>query len=470
MIFNSTIFLVFFAVAFAVYAFLPHRAQNWWLLATSYFFYSSWDWRFLSLLLLSTGVDYVLAKAIEDSTSPRRRRSFLVFSMCVSLGVLGFFKYFNFFTDNLIALLTSMGFESHRWHLNIILPWGISFYTFQTMNYTIDVYRGHMKASRNFLDFAVFVSFWPHLVAGPIMRASVLLPQVQNPRTLSWERARDASWLILWGLFKKVVIADNLATIVDAVFGGRTPMTAPYVLVGVYAFAFQIYGDFSGYSDMARGFARLMGFDLMINFNSPYFSRNPAEFWRRWHISLSTWLRDYLYIPLGGNRHGVGRTYINLALTMLLGGLWHGAAWTFVAWGAYQGLLLCVHRALAGPERHKPTGEWQWRDVWSIVVMFQLACVGWLLFRAESMEQVWAMLSGLSRTGDVGWPDLSPWLALVILCAPLGFVEYVQERGGDPLAPMRLSLVPRTALLAVIMGGLWALGNTNSLAFIYFQF
>jgi|APTNR8051073442_1049403.scaffolds.fasta_scaffold00058_66 alginate O-acetyltransferase complex protein AlgI len=470
MIFNSLNFWIFFVVVFGVYVALPHRAQNRWLLAASYFFYGCWDYRFLGLLLLSTGIDYVLAQRIEDAEDAGSRKRLVTISMCASLTILGFFKYFNFFAENLAALLGVLGFPVSVSHLNVILPWGISFYTFQTMNYTVDVYRRHMKASRDFMDFAVFVSFWPHLVAGPIMRASVLLPQVENPRTLSRQRLREGSWLILWGLFKKVVIADNLAVVVDAVFHGQTPMTGPYVLLGVYAFAFQIYGDFSGYSDMARGLAQVMGFDLMINFNSPYFSKNPSEFWRRWHISLSTWLRDYLYIPLGGNRRGERRTYINLALTMLLGGLWHGAAWTFVVWGAYQGALLAIHRAWTGPQGEKAKPLTGWRGVLAMVVMFQFVCLGWLLFRAQSMAQVWTMLAGLGDWSGLVLADLSPWLMLVVLCAPLWFVEYFQERAGSPLAPMKLSLLPRCLLLAVIFLMLWTLGNTGSLSFIYFQF
>lgn len=466
MIFNSLNFWAFFSLVFGLYLMLPHRWQNRMLLVASYFFYGCWDWRFLSLIALTTTVDYLVSHRVVACSDPGLKKRWLLVSLVTNLTILGFFKYFNFFAGSAQALLASLGFHIEPWKLQIVLPVGISFYTFQSLSYTVDVYRGDLKPATSLFNFALYISFFPQLVAGPIERATHLLPQVESPRKLSWDRAREASWLILWGLFKKVVIADNLAVIADAVFNGQTPQTTLYVLVGVYAFAFQIYGDFSGYSDMARGLARLMGFDLMLNFNNPYFARNPSEFWRRWHISLSTWLRDYLYIPLGGNRKGERRTYINLALTMLLGGLWHGAAWTFVAWGAYQGALLALHRAWRGEER-KGGSRAGW---WPMVGMFHLACLGWLLFRAQTIGQVGTMLSGLVTPGDFVRADLSPWLTLIALCAPLWFVQILQEKTGDPLAPMKLSLFPRTILLAVIFLMLWTLGNTGSRAFIYFQF
>ncbi len=466
MIFNSLSFWAFFALVFGLYLVLPHRGQNRLLLVASYFFYGCWDWRFLSLIALTTCVDYVVSHRVVACADPRGRKRLLLVSLITNLTILGFFKYFNFFADSAQDILAALGFHLEAWKLQIVLPVGISFYTFQSLSYTVDVYRGDLKPARSLLDFALYISFFPQLVAGPIERATHLLPQVENPRTLSWERAREASWLILWGLFKKVVIADNLAVVADSVFNGQTPLTTLYVLVGVYAFAFQIYGDFSGYSDMARGLARLMGFDLMLNFNNPYFARNPSDFWRRWHISLSTWLRDYLYIPLGGNRKGERRTYINLSLTMLLGGLWHGAAWTFVVWGAYQGLLLAAHRAWKGEERKSHQG----RNPLAVIGMFHLACIGWLLFRAQTLGQVGTMLRGLVMPGNFAWSDLSPWITFVLLCSPLWLVQLLQEKTGDPLAPMKLSLFPRTMLLAVIFLMLWAVGNTGSRAFIYFQF
>lgn len=469
MIFNSLEFAVFFAVVYGLYLLLPHRGQNFLLLVASYTFYGFWDWRFLGLLLLSTVVDYVLAQLIEAEPRSARRKRLLTISMVVSLTILGFFKYFNFFADSLAGLLQAMGFPVEAAHLNVILPWGISFYTFQTMNYTIDVYRGHLKASRNFGEFAVFVSFFPHLVAGPIMRASVLLPQVQQRRVITRERLRDGAWLFFWGLFKKVVIADNLAAVVDAQFAPGAAHNLGTVLLGVYAFAYQIYCDFSGYSDMARGMSKWMGFELMVNFNHPYFAVNPSDFWRRWHISLSTWLRDYLYIPLGGSRKSPIRTYVNLTITMLLGGLWHGANWTFVIWGAFHGLFLAVHRKVAGPERQAAALP-PWKRILFMVGMFHAVCVGWLLFRAQNWSDVVSMVSQAVSAPVLDGAFWSGIASLIVLCAPLWFLEAMQEWKKDHLVIFRWSPLPRACFYALLLFMLLTLGETGSLAFIYFQF
>ncbi len=468
MVFNSLDFVAFFAVVYGLYVVLPHRGQNFLLLLASYAFYACWDWRFLSLLFLSTAVDYILALKISESESPVLRKRYLIASMCVSLGVLGFFKYFNFFADSLASLLQSMGWDIQASHLNIILPWGISFYTFQTMNYTIDVYRRHMEPCRNLFNFAVFVSFFPHLVAGPIMRANVLLPQVNNKRTVTWQQISDGAWLCLWGLFKKVVVADNLATIADAGFADGVEHTLGSMLIAVYAFAFQIYCDFSGYSDIARGISKFMGFELMVNFRNPYFAVNPSDFWRRWHISLSTWLRDYLYIPLGGSRKGPGRTYVNLTITMLLGGLWHGANWTFVVWGAFHGLFLAAHRFVAGDER-KQASHGRWSRILCMVGMFHAVCVGWVFFRATTFTQAWSMLSAVvhPELGAVFWSGLA---LMGLLCWPIWLVEWMQEKTDDDMVVHRLSLVPRATLYTILVVMLLVLGNTGSRTFIYFQF
>jgi len=300
MLFNSQVFLIFFVVVYGLYRLLPHRWQNVLLLVSSYFFYGWWDWRFLTLIFLSTVIDYI-AGGIIYSAGPnqRRRKAAVVVSMTSNLVILGFFKYFNFFADNLSAVLQYAGLPAFTRHLNIILPVGISFYTFQAMSYALDIYRGHLKPARSFLNFATFVAYFPQLVAGPIERASNLLPQIENPRTITRAGIESGAWLIFWGLFKKCVIADNLAVLVDGVFGA-TGATGATSLLALYAFAFQILCDFSGYSDIARGLARWMGVELMLNFNNPYAALNPKDFWSRWHISLSSWLRDYLYIPLGG--------------------------------------------------------------------------------------------------------------------------------------------------------------------------
>ena len=440
------------------------------LLVASYVFYGWWDYRFLSLILISTGVDFWAGKALEASSDDRRRKLIVTISIAMNLGLLGFFKYFNFFIDGAEQMLGGLGWSLNTWHLNIVLPVGISFYTFQTMSYTIDVYRRRMLATHNLLNFAVFVAFFPQLVAGPIERASHLLPQVEKVRRVTSNDWVVGGWLILWGLFKKVVIADNLAVITQEIFMGQADLGAGTVLLGLYAFAFQIYGDFSGYSDIARGVSKWMGFDIMVNFRNPYFALNPQEFWHRWHISLSTWLKDYLYIPLGGSRKGPRRTYINLGLTMLLGGLWHGAAWTFVAWGAYQGALLMGHRAVVGKHAATPTSVPGWLWLLKVVGMFHLACLGWLLFRAESMGQVAEFLIVLVSDFRLGaeWSRYALWM--VVVCTPLFFVQILQEWSGDLLAPLRLSLLPRVALIATCLVMLIGIGHTGGQTFIYFQF
>jgi alginate O-acetyltransferase complex protein AlgI len=469
MLFNSLDFLIFFAFVYAVYLVLPHRGQNILLLVASYYFYGSWDYRFLSLIALSTTVDHLVATRIYQTDDQRKRRQLLAVSMVVNLGVLGFFKYFNFFIGSMESLISGFGYNTANLHLNIVLPVGISFYTFQSMSYTIDVYRRELVPAKKITDYALFVSLFTQLVAGPIERATQLLPQVLNKRVVTWPNIQIGAWLFLWGLFKKLVIGDNVAGIADDVFAGNVEWTTGTVLLGVYAFAIQIYCDFSAYSDMARGLGFFLGFDIMINFRNPYFALNPSDFWRRWHISLSTWLRDYLYIPLGGNRKGVRRTYINLFLTMLLGGLWHGAAWTFVAWGAFHGGLLAVHRWVRGDARGESIIAWPGR-LWRMFVMFHAVCFGWLLFRATSMAEVGGMLSALVTRPE--WSVIcSAWtFQIAVLSAPLLLIQIMQERTGNQLAPLNLSLVPRTILYATIMVMLVTLANTGSRAFIYFQF
>jgi alginate O-acetyltransferase complex protein AlgI len=357
MLFNSPSFWVFFSLFFALYAAFNHRWQNRLLLAASYVFYGWWDYRFVLLMLVSTVFDYFAGLLIAASAEHKIRRRWLIFSMVGNLGLLCFFKYFNFFIASAQALLHTLGFQSDPWVLSIILPIGISFYTFQSMSYTIDVYRNEIKPTRRFLDFALAVSFFPHLVAGPIMRASMLLPQIERPRRMTWDGWCRGWVLIVIGLFKKVCIADVVSGSADMVFAHPEQCSWPVLLFGLYCFALQIYADFSGYTDIARGVARLIDFELPENFNQPYFAANITDFWRRWHISLSTWLRDYLYIPLGGNRHGTWKTYRNLFLTMLLGGLWHGASWTFVVWGGLHGVYLAVHKLMLDTARVRQAAD-----------------------------------------------------------------------------------------------------------------
>lgn len=337
MLFFEMRFVFFFVIIYTLYIILQcfHKKelQNFLLLVASYIFYGSWDWRFLSLIIISTMIDYFCSQGIGETNSIKKKKTFLLISVVANLGILGFFKYSGFFVREFGRLLNILGFQANIPVLNFILPAGISFYTFQTMSYTIDVYRGELKPQKSFLNFATFVSFFPQLVAGPIERATNLMRQIDNERKIEFNKVIEGLRLYVWGVFKKIVIADNLAPIVDSIMVAPGEHNAWELLIAGTAFAVQIYGDFSGYSDMARGIANMMGFELMQNFNLPYFSKGIRDFWRRWHISLSTWLRDYVYIPLGGNRKGKLRTYINSNLTMLIGGFWHGASWNFIFWG-----------------------------------------------------------------------------------------------------------------------------------------
>jgi len=473
MLFNSIEFWVFFFAVYSLYLLLNHRWQNRMLLLASYFFYGCWDWRFLSLIFISTIVDFFCGLRIHSASTVRRKKVFLIISMCTNLGLLGFFKYFDFFAGSFHGLLAGMGIHTSFTTLNIILPVGISFYTFQTMSYTIDIYRGKLTPTQNLPDFALFVAFFPQLVAGPIERAFNLLPMVQNKRTPSKEQILDGLHLIAWGLFKKVFIADNLGLIVDNAFSNYSSLPGWELLIGLYAFAFQIYCDFSGYSDIARGLAKLMGFELMLNFNLPYFSQNPAEFWRRWHISLSTWLRDYLYIPLGGNRCSKLRTYFNLAVTMLLGGLWHGASWTFILWGTYHGLLLIVHRI------SRPYLELIWKPktdlarravkVAKILLFFHMTCLGWLIFRAQSLGQIWEILVRIMTGLSFSTTRLVSFRSLLFFTGILIAIQLFQYWKNDTYAFSRAPYALRVVSCGV-MFYLFAFYGAPSQAFIYFQF
>jgi len=447
------------------------------LLLASYFFYGCWDWRFLALIWVSTAIDYFLGLKLGQTENKRSRKALVVTSLCVNLGILGLFKYFNFFADSFQIFAQSFGWDIDSVTLRIVLPVGISFYTFQSLGYVIDVYRKDIEPSRNLENFALYIAFFPQLVAGPIERASRLLPQISSPRILNKNMMQQGVVLILWGLFKKVIIADNMAAIVNVIFATEGPINGAQALIGVYAFAFQIYGDFSGYSDIARGLAKMLGINIMRNFNLPYFAKNVQDFWGRWHISLSTWLRDYLYIPLGGNRNGNFKTCVNLMLTMLLGGLWHGAAWTFVLWGAFHGAVLCVYRLIKEPLSYwiNPKSTfgitlWTWIRV---IFMFHLVCFGWLIFRAESMAQVNSFILGMLTYWDWDWDTVRYLNQFCFYVAPLLLVQLIQYVKKDMnylyYAP-QLVRVPVGAFLTGIVMVSLLVGLPNATAFIYFQF
>ncbi|HET8860546.1 MBOAT family O-acyltransferase [Marivirga sp.] len=403
MLFNSFEFALFLPLSFLLYWFVfkEHlKAQNFFLLAISYVFYGWWDWRFLSLIAFSSLVDFIAGQQIEKSSTKARKKLFLWISICTNLGFLGFFKYFNFFAESFADMVSMIGMQANPWSLNVILPVGISFYTFQTMSYTIDLYRGQMKAEKDPIAFFAYVSFFPQLVAGPIERAVNLLPQFKIKREFSYEQGADGMRLILWGLFKKVVIADNCALFVNEVFANYESASGLELILGAVFFAFQIYGDFSGYSDIAIGTAKLFGFNLMTNFRTPYFSRDMAEFWRRWHISLSTWFRDYVYIPLGGSRVGKGRAVFNTFVIFVVSGFWHGANWTFIVWGALNAVYF-LPLLLMGKNRKNTDTVAENRflpnlkELWQMGTTFALTCLAWVFFRAESVGDAWQYIVGI---------------------------------------------------------------------------
>jgi alginate O-acetyltransferase complex protein AlgI len=473
MVFNSLHFVAFYLIVYAFYRLLPQRAQNWLLLVASYYFYGAWDWRFLSLLWAQTLVDYVCARAIAATEVVARRRAWLLVSLCFNLGMLGFFKYFNFFAGTLQELLASLGWRADFVTLHVLLPIGISFYTFMTISYVVDVYRRDYPAERSLLAFALFIAYFPHLVAGPILRASKLIPQLKAPRRVAWAEYREGAWLIAWGFFQKVFVADTLAPVADAVFRAGGHPTGIDVLLGVYAFAFQIYGDFAGYSNIARGVSKLMGIDLSVNFRYPYFVLSPREFWRNWHISLSAWLRDYLYIPLGGNRGSETRTRTNLMITMLPGGLWHGAAWTFVLWGAYQGFVLVVGRRIEqafGTSKAVVRQALRPSALVAGVLMFHVTCYGWLIFRAHSAQQIGGMTRALLFEPQAS--DASPAYAVAILwhVVPLVAVNAFEAAYDDVLVVFRLPRPWRYAVFSAVLYLTFLFGDFGGTQFIYFQF
>jgi len=392
MTFTTLTFIVFLAVVFTGYWLVRNRtAQNCLLLAASYFFYAWWDWRFCSLMAISSLVDYSVGLGLGRAKRPGPRRALLVVSVLCNLGLLGFFKYFKFFAANFQALAGQFGWDVGPLTLNIILPMGISFYTFQTMSYTIDIYRGRISPTANIIDYCTYVSFFPQLVAGPIERAGRLLPQFTAPRRFDHSQAVDGCRQILWGFFKKMALADNLGDIVNRFYDNWTTSTGPQLALGTVCFAFQIYCDFSAYSDIAVGTAKLFGIRLMRNFAYPYFSQNLGEFWRRWHISLSTWFRDYLYIPMGGSRVGRLHKAFNVLVTFLVSGFWHGARWHFIIWGLIHGLCV-LPRLLAGKEALKatdvPGGRGllpSWKVLGRILATFAVVCLGWVFFRSASI-------------------------------------------------------------------------------------
>lgn len=473
--FNSFEYLIFLPTVFILYWFVFNQKikwQNFLLLAVSYLFYGWWDYRFLSLIIFSSFIDYFCGLAIDKAEKQYLKKRWLTLSMLVNLGFLGVFKYFNFFSKELAEVCNSLGFEVGALTLNIILPVGISFYTFQTMSYTIDVYRKQLKPTKDLIAFFAFVSFFPQLVAGPIERATNLLPQFYKKRKFDYTKATDGLRQILWGLFKKMVIADNCAIVVNQVFENQNDYNASSLLIAAIFFAFQIYGDFSGYSDIAIGTSRLFGFNLMQNFAFPYFSRDIAEFWRRWHISLSTWFRDYVYIPLGGSKGGTWMKIRNTFIIFIVSGFWHGANWTFVIWGALNAVYF-LPLLLSQKNRTNMNITSQGRvfvsfkEAIQISITFLLTIVAWIFFRASSVQEALIYIYRMFSKSLFKFPniDLKPFVFIVTLI----IVEWLQRDKQHGLEYINIFLFFRWSIYILIIIMIILFG-AQSQSFIYFQF
>lgn len=475
MIFNSLAFLVFITLFFPTYFFLKGRSRLLFCLASSYFFYGWWDWRFLTLIITSTLIDYYVGLKLENTDDQPKRKQLLIASIIVNLGFLAFFKYFNFFTDSFAVLAASFGWDPGWNTLNIILPVGISFYTFQSMSYTIDVYNKKIPIEPNFLRFATYIAFFPQLVAGPIVRARDFLPQFKTDKKFEWDRMISGSGQVLWGFFKKVAVADSLAPFVDQCFMAPEGFSAMHLTIGVIFYSFQIYCDFSGYSDIAIGLARIMGFDFPDNFKTPYFSKDFSEFWKRWHITLSSWLQDYLYIPLGGNRYGTFKTYRNLMITMLLGGLWHGASWVFVFWGFLHGSYLVVQR-LIGKKFGRLLNVLHTPKVLqvgiNIFIVYILTSLAWIFFRSPDFETAMQVITGIANFQSFTFASIINKFVVLkggILIALLLTVEITDFKFNYSNILVQNPTF-RVISFASLIWLIAFLGTFDSNAFIYFQF
>lgn len=482
MFFNSLDFAIFLPIVFLLYWFVAAKNlkfQNSLIVFASYFFYGWWDWRFLFLIAFSTLIDFTVGIQLSKEKNLSKRKLWLWLSILVNLGFLGFFKYYNFFLENFIEAFSFFGMQIKANSLHLILPVGISFYTFQTLSYSIDVYKNKLKATTKFIDFAAFVSFFPQLVAGPIERATHLLPQFQKQRTFNYSKAVDGMRQILWGLFKKIVIADNCAEFANQIFNNSADLNGSTLLLGAIFFSFQIYGDFSGYSDIAIGTARLFGFDLMQNFRFPYFSRDIAEFWRRWHISLSSWFRDYLYIPLGGSRGGTGMKIRNTFIIFIVSGFWHGANWTFIIWGALNAFYF-LPLLLSKKNRHNlgQVAEGrilpQFKELLQILITFSLTVLAWIFFRAESVTHALSYISEILSSSLISVPDFNNMkraVTIILLTIIFVCIEWMGRDGAHALEKIGLhwrSPFRYTMYSCIIISLFWFSGDKQQ--FIYFQF
>jgi alginate O-acetyltransferase complex protein AlgI len=481
MLFNSVEFLIFFPLVVILYFLVPLRLRIPLLVGASYYFYMSWRPEYIILIIASTLIDFYVGRKIGNESKGQTRKLYLFFSLATNLGILFFFKYFTFFNDSIRSLLYFVNINYTPTEFNLLLPVGISFYTFQTLSYTINVYRGVQKPEHNLIKFALYVSFFPQLVAGPIERSDRLLPQFDNKHSIDYYRITDGLKLMAWGFFKKLVIADRLAAIVNNVYGDPMSFSGIPLLLATYFFAFQIYCDFSGYSDIAIGAARIMGYDLMENFRQPYFAKSIADFWRRWHISLSTWFRDYVYIPLGGNRLGDGRMFFNLLVVFVVSGLWHGASWTFVAWGAIHGILMVgsiIGAKLLNQVFPNRLTERKSTIVNGIKIFgtFHLVLLSWIFFRADTISDAFYIIrnifTGLEIKGGYGlnfggsYEIMITTIALLVLL----LVDFLREKGLPVNFLGSKPVVIRWALYYVLLLSILMFGEFGITEFIYFQF
>jgi D-alanyl-lipoteichoic acid acyltransferase DltB (MBOAT superfamily) len=483
MLFNSIDFAIFLPIVFVLYWFVTNKSlklQNALIVASSFLFYGWWDWRFLFLMVGSASVDYIVGLCLLKQENRLKIRMLVFISLFVNLGILGFFKYFNFFAENFVSSFSYLGLKFELISLKIVLPVGISFYTFQALSYTIDVYRRKLIPTKSIIDFFAFISFFPQLVAGPIERATNLLPQFYTKRTFDYDKAVDGMRQILWGLFKKMVIADNCAEYANVIFNNSSEYSGSTLLLGVFFFAFQIYGDFSGYSDIAIGTARLFGFSIMRNFNFPYFSRDIAEFWRRWHISLSTWFRDYLYIPLGGSHGGTWMKVRNTFIIFIVSGFWHGANWTFIVWGAlnaiyYLPVLLSktnrINLEIVANGKYLPS----FKEFSFMAITFSLTLFAWIFFRAENISHAIQYISEIFSFSLFTVPQFEGMrkaLNIIILVCGFVLIEWIGRENQFAIANLGIKwkLHYRWAMYATIIFMIGMFMQTKETPFIYFQF
>lgn len=483
MLFNSLTFLVFISLFIFVYFNTYGKVRLWLCLLSSYLFYGWWDYRFLLLIIVLTLINYYCGLHMLDASDKRKKHShkFLWISMISSLGILGFFKYYNFFSSNIVYILNNFDIQVDQLTIDIILPVGISFYTFQTMSYTIDIYRYQLKPEESLLKFSTFVAFFPQLVAGPIVRASVFIPQLKSDRFPMVQDIITGLQWVIWGFFLKVVVADSLALVVDVRFDNPLNHNALSLLIGVVYYAFQIYGDFAGYSLIAIGIARILGFHFPENFHKPYFASNISEFWRRWHISLSTWLRDYLYFSLGGNRQGRFKMYRNLMLTMILGGLWHGASWNFIIWGGLHGIYLIVHKLFSRVKKQDGSGN-SGRfmsplfvypvNIIKIVFTFSLVCIAWVFFRSSALNDSLIILDKMTYFDDYQFAGVPQKFHVVKGFLIISFLLLIEAFSSNRVILKLKEQQPYLHLLfsVFVMVLIAFLGTFDNSAFIYFQF